>query len=121
MLPVITVKMSGKDNRRKQGNVLIDSGAQISLICTSMAKSLGLTGKDVSITLKQVGGEEDALATKVYQVPITVLESGVKFTVRAVGIPQICDDISKSMSKTWQRKLVLLKRRFTGNVVQLIF
>ena len=35
------------------------------------------------------------LATKVYQVPITSLESGAKFTVKAVGIPQISDDISK--------------------------
>ena len=52
MLPVITVEMSGKDNRHKKGNVLLDSGAQISLICASTAKTLGLKGKDVSITIK---------------------------------------------------------------------
>ena len=93
MLPVITVKMSEKDNRYERGNVLLDSGAQISLICTNTAKSLGLRGKDVSITIKKVGGEEEVLATKVYQVPITSLESGAKFTVKAVGIPQISDSI----------------------------
>ncbi|CAB4004705.1 PREDICTED: uncharacterized protein LOC107337338, partial [Paramuricea clavata] len=94
MLPVITVKISGKNNRHKQGNILLDSGAQISLICTSTAKNLDLKGKDVSITIRKVGGEEEMLATKVYQVPITSLESGAKFTVKAVGIPYISDDIS---------------------------
>ena len=94
MLPVITVKISGKNNRHKQGNILLDSGAQISLICTSTAKNLDLKGKDVSITIIKVGGEEEVLATKLYQVPITSLESGAKFTVKAVGIPHISDDIS---------------------------
>ncbi|CAB3991185.1 PREDICTED: uncharacterized protein LOC107334806 [Paramuricea clavata] len=94
MLPVITVQISGKNNRHKQGNILLDSGAQISLICTSTAKNLDLKGKDVSITIRKVGGEEEMLATKVYQVPITSLESGAKFTVKAVGIPHISDDIS---------------------------
>ncbi|CAB4023498.1 hypothetical protein AWC38_SpisGene15810, partial [Paramuricea clavata] len=94
MLPVITVKISGKNNRHKQGNILLDSGAQISLICTSTAKNLDLKGKDVSITIRKVGGEEEVLATKVYQVPIASLESGAKFTVKAVGIPHISDDIS---------------------------
>jgi hypothetical protein len=93
MLPVITVKISGKNNRHKQGNILLDSGAQISLICTSTAKNLDLKGKDVSITIIKVGGEE-VLATKLYQVPITSLESGAKFTVKAVGIPHISDNIS---------------------------
>ncbi len=57
MLPVITVKISGKNNQHKDGNILLDSGAQISLICTSTAQSLQLKGKDVSITIKKVGGE----------------------------------------------------------------
>ena len=48
------------------------------------SKNLGV--KDVLITIKKVGGEE-VFATKVYQVPITSLESGAKFTVKAVGIP----------------------------------
>jgi hypothetical protein len=54
---------------------------------------LDLKGKDVSITIIKVGGEE-VLATKLYQVPITSLESGAKFTVKAVGIPHISDNIS---------------------------
>ena len=41
-----------------------------------------------------MGGEEEVLATKLYQVPITSLESGAKFTVKAVEIPHISDDIS---------------------------
>ena len=39
----------------KKGNVLLDSGVQISLICASTAKTLGLKEKDVSITIKKVG------------------------------------------------------------------
>ena len=96
MLPAITVKISGKNNRHKQGNILLDSGAQISLIRTSTAKNLDLKGKDVSITIIKVGGEEEVLATRLYQVPITSLESGAKFTVKAVGIPHISDDISNT-------------------------
>jgi hypothetical protein len=94
MLPVITVRISGKNNRHKQGNILLDSGEQISLICTSTANNLDLKGKDVSITIIKVGGEEEVLATKLYQVLITSLETGAKFTVKAVGIPHISDDIS---------------------------
>ena len=56
---------------------------------------MGLKGKDISITIKKVGGEEEVLATKVYQVPITSLESGAKFTVKEIGLLQISDDISK--------------------------
>ena len=47
MLPVITVEMSGKDNRHKKGNIILDSGAQISLIFASRAKTLGLKGRRI--------------------------------------------------------------------------
>ena len=58
MLPVVAAKISGKNNQHQRGNILIDSGAQISLICTSTAENLQLKGKNVSITIKKVGGEE---------------------------------------------------------------
>lgn len=63
MLPVITIEMLGKDNQHKKGNVLLESGSQINLICMSTAKSFGLTGKGVLISIKKVGGEEEVLAS----------------------------------------------------------
>ncbi|XP_028397206.1 uncharacterized protein LOC114521015 [Dendronephthya gigantea] len=95
ILPVITVKLSGKNNQHKNSNILLDTGAQTSLICTTTAESLNLKGKDVSITITKVQGDEEVLETKVYQVPITSLETGAKFTVKAVGIPHISSDVSR--------------------------
>ena len=55
ILPVVCVEILGPDTA-KQGNLLLDSGAQVSLIKLSVAKELGLKGKDVTITLaKSVG------------------------------------------------------------------
>ena len=52
---------------------------------------------------------EEVLAIKVYQLPITSLEPGAKITVKAVGIPQISDDISKPMLITRREELASLK------------
>ena len=56
-LPVITVEMARKVNRHQEGNALLDSGAQISLICTSTAKILRLEEKDASTAIKKVRRE----------------------------------------------------------------
>ena len=110
MLPVIPIEMLlGKDNRHKKEKVLLESGSQINLIRTSTAKMFGLTKKGVLISIKKVGGEEEVLATKVYQLPITSLEPGAKITVKAVGIPQISDGISKSMLITRREERASLK------------
>ena len=52
---------------QKQGNILLDSGAQISLIRNETAVSLGLKGKNTSITITKVGGDEETIATKSLQ------------------------------------------------------
>ena len=52
----------------KRGNVLLDSGAQISLIRLDTAESLGLEGKNVSITITKIGGEEEEMKTKEFKV-----------------------------------------------------
>ena len=62
VLAVITVEILRKDYGHKK--VLLDSGVQISLICTITAKTLGLKGRDVSITIKEVGSEEEVLVAK---------------------------------------------------------
>ena len=70
ILPVILVEILGSENVKKQGNLLLDSGAQVSLIKLSVADELGLKGKKVTITIAKVGGEEEELITKLFRVRI---------------------------------------------------
>ena len=87
---------SGIENVKKQGNLLLDSGAQVSLIKLSVADELGLTEKEVTITIAKVGGEEEELMTKLFRVRIRSLVSrNVIHTVTAVGIPCISSDITE--------------------------
>ena len=96
ILPVILVEILGSENVKKQGNLLLDSGAQFSLIKLSEAEELGLKGKEVTITIAKVGGEEEELITNLFRVRIRSLVSrNVILTVTAVGIPCISSDITE--------------------------
>ena len=96
IFPVILVEILGSENVKKQGNLLLDSGAQVSLIKFSVADELGLMGKQVTITIAKVGGEEEELITKLFSVRIRSLVSrNVIHTVTAVGILCISSDISE--------------------------
>ena len=90
ILPVILMEILGSEIIKKQGNLLLDSGAQVSSIKLSVADELGLKGKEVTITIAKVGGEEEELITKLFRVRIRSLVSrNVIHTVTAVGIPCI--------------------------------
>lgn len=65
ILPVVTATLQGQDGMQKQGNILLDSGAQISLIRNDTAALLGLKGRDTSITITKVGGDEETITIKV--------------------------------------------------------
>ena len=93
MLPIIQAEILGPHNIKKQANMLLDTGAQISLIRTSVAEELGLKGKNVTITMAKVG-EEDDMTTKLYKVRIRSLENQSIHTISAVGIPSISSDVS---------------------------
>ncbi len=93
VLPIISANICGPNRMFKRGNVLLDSGAQISLIKQETAENLGLKGKDVSITITKVGGVDENVKTKVYKVPVTSLDSRKTYSVTAVGIPCISDDV----------------------------
>ena len=58
VLPVVSVNILAA-NRNKRVNLLLDSGAQISLIRLSLAEEMNLKGKDVTVTIEKVGGEEE--------------------------------------------------------------
>ena len=84
MLPIIVPEILGTNQASRQGNVLLDSGAQISRIRSSVAEELRLKGKDVTITIAKVGGEEEKITTKMFRVRVRSLESKVSYSVAAV-------------------------------------
>ena len=94
LLPVISANLCGQNGIYKRGNILLDTGAQISLIRNDTAELLGLKGKDTSVTITKVGGEEEVMKTKEYRIPVNALDDTRKYSVKAIGIPSIGDDIT---------------------------
>lgn len=64
ILPVLFVNIGSANGLFKWGNMLLDSGAQVSLIRQERADTLGLKSKDVSVTVTKVGGDEETMNTK---------------------------------------------------------
>ena len=94
LLPTITADIIGTHKVKEQANILLDTGAQVSLIRASVAEELGIKGKDATITIAKVGGEEEQLATKVYEVRIRSLENRATHVIKAIGIPSISSNTS---------------------------
>ena len=94
LLPIITANIHGQDGVQKRGNVLFDTGAQVSLIKNETASTLGLKGKDTSVTITKVGGEEESMQTKVYRVPVESLDNGRRYSIKAIGIPSISEEVT---------------------------
>ena len=63
VLPVLLANSRGENSVFKCGNVLLDSGAQVSLFLQSTAQILGLKGKDTSVTITKVVGENEIMMT----------------------------------------------------------
>ena len=93
ILPVLSANIGSADGLFKCGNVLLDSGAQVSLMRQDTAEILGLKGKDISITITKVDGEEETMETKDYKVQLTSIDDNKRFTVKAIGIHTISDEI----------------------------
>ena len=123
ILPVITVNISNSRGFFKRGNVLLDSGAQISLIRQETAEKLGLKGQDVSVNITKVGGEEETLKTKKYTVTVSQVNDQKQYSVKAIGIPIISDGI-KSVNTSRLQEIFGLQaekvRRGNGPVDLLI-
>ena len=85
LLPVIQVEILRQETRRRKGNVLLDSGAQVSLIKNVVAKDLKLKGKDASFTIAKVGGGEEEICTKLYKVPLLSLDDNNAHHITAIG------------------------------------
>ena len=118
VLPVVSVDILAADGH-KRVNVLLDSGAQISLIRLSLAEEMNLKGKDVTVIIGKVGGEEEQLKTKLFRIRVRSLERNSVHTVMAVGIPCISEDISEIQLRDDAKRLGLSKakrRRGSGPV-----
>ena len=81
VLRVLSANIGNANGLFKHVNVLLDSGSQISLIKQETAESLGLKGKDASITITKLGGEEETLKTKEYTIKLTSIDDNKSFTV----------------------------------------
>ena len=94
ILPVTSADIFGCNILRKRGNVLFDSGAQISLIRQETADSLGIREKETLVTITKVGEQEEEINTKVYNVPISAIDDRGTYTVKTIGIPVISNESS---------------------------
>ena len=123
LLPIVQVDIVGQGHLLQRANALMDSGAQISLIRSSVAEALKLKGKNVVITITKVGDQEEELSTKSYQVRIRSLEDRSAHVIQAIGIPCISEDITDVKVADIARQLGLEKgqfRRGNGHIDLLI-
>ena len=94
ILPVVTANIGNSNGIFKQGNVLLDSGAQMSLIRQETAEQLNLKGKDTSVTITKVGGEEETMMTKEFNILVSPVDGNKKYKLKVISIPSITDDIT---------------------------
>ena len=123
LLPVIAASIRGANGLYKRGNILLDSGAQISLIRSQTAESLGLKGNDISVNIVKVGGEEESINTKSYKDPVSGIGDTTKYSIIAIGIPCISEAVKGPSISSIARKLRLPNnqvRRGKGDVDLLI-
>ena len=93
LLPVMSAIIHGQNGIQKKGDILLDTGAQVSLIRSDSAELLGLKGRDTSVTIAKVGGEEETIRTKEYRLSVSSGDDHKKYSITAIGIPNISDDV----------------------------
>ena len=85
ILPVVRVLFRSSNGRTREGNVLIDSGAGMTIIRKEFAKSLGLQGKREGLDICVVGGDileqRDSRRLNMW---ISPLNGGEEFPTEAV-------------------------------------
>nr|XP_054775091.1 uncharacterized protein LOC129283281 [Lytechinus pictus] len=123
LLPVVTAEILGQQGAVCKGNVLLDSGAQVSLIKMSVAKEMNLKGSNINITITKVGGEQEQMETKQYQIKVRSLSTNAIHSLAAVALPCISENIAQvkmnEISKQFNLKSEDL-RRGSGSVHLLI-
>ena len=123
MLPVITARVLGTGGLSVEGNLLLDTGAQISLIRSSLADQLKLKGRHVKVKVTKVGGVEEEIQSKIYQVTVKSMENSSTHKIQVVAIPNISDEISQVDLNDIGNKLNIAKERLhrgNGSIDMLI-
>ena len=64
------------------------------MVRNDTALTLGLKGKDTSVTITKVGGDEEFMQTKVCRVPIESLDDGRRYSIKAIGISSISEEVT---------------------------
>lgn len=54
---------------------------------------LGFKGRDISVIITKVGGEEEIIKIKVYKVFVLLLDSIMMFLIKAIGISCISEEV----------------------------
>ena len=94
LIRVVSAIIHGQNGIQKKGNFLLDTGAQVRLIRSDIAELLGLKGRDTSVTISKVGGEDKTIRTKEYRVSVSSADDYKKYSITAIGIPNISDDVA---------------------------
>ena len=93
------------------------------MVRKDLAKEMGLEGRQSKIVITKVGGTEEELDTKIYNVPVSTHDGKRVQVVQAVGIPHISDDMAhvnlNRISDTFGIPIDQLKRK-SGHVDLLI-
>ncbi|XP_041467176.1 uncharacterized protein LOC121417521 [Lytechinus variegatus] len=93
LLPVLKVKMLGP-NGNYEGNCLLDSGAQMSLVRNTVADELGLKGKPTVVNVTKVGDEMEEYNTMLYKVKVQGINRHQSYNVSAIGLDVINNSIT---------------------------
>ena len=111
LLPVITCRIYGQNGIQKQSNTLLDSGAHISLIREETAVALGLKGNYTTVTITKVGGEQETMRTKFYKVHVSSPDNTETFSIEAIGIQPMREEVSAVQFKPIGKLLGLENQR----------
>ncbi|XP_063959312.1 uncharacterized protein LOC135154982 [Lytechinus pictus] len=93
LLPILSVKVRGTKGA-VIGNCLLDSGSQVTLIRTEIAKTLNLEGDPIQVVITKVGGDRETADSKLYRVKLESLDTHKVIVVQAIGLDVINDNIT---------------------------
>ena len=85
--------VSSVDSKQGKLTTLWDPGANMSLITHRAARRLGLSGKEITLSLTKVGNSCETVCSKEYVVPLYD-KTGKVWNVRACGIEEVTADLN---------------------------
>ena len=87
--------MPSDDDAFNEASIFYDSGATCINDKEQFAESLCLGSKPVKILITKVGGVREEVARKVYKIPVCTVDGKLVYSIEAVGILQISNEVKK--------------------------